>query len=150
MKSIQERFELKWILDPLNGGCWLWTAAKNNKGYGAIVSNDGKWLMAHRVSWELYRGEIPIGIHVLHRCDNPSCVNPSHLFLGTSHDNHMDMSSKGRGTVGTRNFQAKLTEREIALIRSDNRTQDRIEEDYGVSRSNIGQIKQKKTWRHVS
>jgi len=76
-------------------GCWLWTGATMWKGYGAI-GYFGKVLRAHRVAWELCVGPIPRGRQVLHHCDNPACVRPNHLFLGTARDNSRDMSAKGR------------------------------------------------------
>lgn len=81
-------------------GCWLWTGAKSEKGYGNIFKKRGNGrtaVMVHRVSYEIHFGEIPEGLFVLHRCDVPACVNPSHLFLGTAQDNVDDMIAKGRG-----------------------------------------------------
>lgn len=81
--------------------CWPWTAkSKHKAGYG-VISVDGKRNVSHRVAWELARGEIPPGMHVCHKCDNPPCCNPSHYFLGTPADNVLDMVDKGRhGTKG--------------------------------------------------
>lgn len=77
--------------------CWLWTANKNNQGYGLIYSLEAdRKLLAHRVSWELANGPIPEGMCVLHQCDVPLCVNPSHLFLGTLAENMIDKERKGR------------------------------------------------------
>lgn len=77
-------------------GCWTWTGATQNYGYGAVTIH-GLTRRAHRVSWELAHGPIPDGLHVCHRCDNPPCVNPDHLFLGTAQDNVDDKDAKGRG-----------------------------------------------------
>jgi len=77
-------------------GCWIWMAAVQSKGYGSCHIKGAKESLAHRISWTVYRGFIPSGMCVLHRCDVPSCVNPDHLFLGTKHDNSQDMVGKGR------------------------------------------------------
>ena len=82
-----------------NGHCWNWTAAKS-KGYGQIGDGNGKLIYAHRMAWELVYGPIKEGMCVLHKCDNPSCVNPMHLFLGSIADNARDMSAKLRGRSG--------------------------------------------------
>jgi len=83
--------------------CWLWTASKRNKGYGAFsYTRDGKMIQdrAHRYSWEIHKGSIPEGLFVLHSCDVPACVNPSHLFLGNNQENVDDMMNKGRHVSG--------------------------------------------------
>lgn len=77
-------------------GCWEWTGTKDKHGYGRVRVDQRK-ARAHRVAWEAFKGEIPAGLHVLHRCDNPGCVNPEHLFLGTHGDNMRDREAKGRG-----------------------------------------------------
>lgn len=89
-----KRFNEKYKIMPNN--CWHWTAHLGHFGYGKIY-NDKKASYAHRVSWELHNGEIPEGMSVLHKCDNPQCVNPDHLFLGKQGDNVSDMLNKGRG-----------------------------------------------------
>ncbi|MGJ0510229.1 MAG: HNH endonuclease signature motif containing protein [Methylocystis sp.] len=80
-------------------GCWEWTAAKSVRGYGTFGLRKGKMVPAHRMSWELTYGKIPDGLIVCHHCDNPECVRPDHLFLGTYSDNTQDMIRKGRGGI---------------------------------------------------
>ena len=84
-----------------SGGCWTWLGAKNNQGYGNF-NVGGKFERAHRIAYCLSIGEVPAGLFVLHHCDNPSCVNPKHLFLGTQKDNMQDCLKKGRFPVGER------------------------------------------------
>jgi hypothetical protein len=98
--------------------CWVWTGIKNQKGYGRIRRNK-IWYSSHRVSWELYFGEIPDDMLVLHKCDNPSCVNPDHLFLGTNQDNMDDKVSKGRQSrlYFERNPASRLSYKDVLEIR---------------------------------
>lgn len=122
--------------------CWEWQKSTVPAGYGQIQHN-GKNRTAHRVSWELHHGEIPEGMHVLHRCDNRACVNPSHLFLGTHLDNVRDMVKKGRNN-------RKLTPAQVREIRSiTGKPHVEIAKQFGVSRSLIGQIRQGTAWKHV-
>lgn len=93
MSSIKEKFLSRVSIDET--GCWLWAAGKTGQGYGAFAI-DGRNRPAHRVSFELFKGKIPEGIFVCHKCDIPACVNPDHLFLGTHQDNMDDRSKKGR------------------------------------------------------
>ena len=95
MKPLIERFLAK--VEKTNT-CWLWCGAVNYKGYGVIglgTRKDGNAL-SHRAAWMIYKGSIPSGMDVLHRCDTPACVNPDHLFLGTQQDNMKDRDTKGR------------------------------------------------------
>lgn len=87
-------------------GCWEWVGAKLVRGYGHL-SHEGKYLLAHRVSYELHNGPIPDGLLVLHSCDNPACVRPDHLWVGTPKQNTEDMHKKGRGATGSKRPNAK-------------------------------------------
>lgn len=93
-RPLAERFNEKWTPEPMSG-CWLWMASVTVDGYGAIASG-GKVIRAHRVSWEIHRVQIPQDMCVLHHCDNPPCVNPEHLWIGTHEENVKDMVRKGR------------------------------------------------------
>ena len=138
-------------------GCWNWTAC-TQLGYGTIYAcgHKSKRLWAHRVSWELHHGPVPDGLFVLHHCDNPSCVRPDHLFLGTTFDNVHDCMSKGRwpeAIRGESHANAKLTDDEVREIRSRYSTKDtsctRLAAQYGVSRSLIWLIVRRMRWQHI-
>lgn len=138
--------ELFWSKVDASGECWLWVGTLNRRGYGHFPTGKRHGLShtAHRSSWIIHHGPIPEGLHVLHRCDNPSCVNPDHLFLGTHRDNMKDMKEKGRAKG-----PAKLTETQVRGIRSDTRTHRAIAKDYGITYALVGKIKRKETWKHL-
>lgn len=136
-------------------GCWIWIGSLDTKHYGRI-KHLGKSTKAHRVAWQIYRGEIPNEMAVCHNCpngDNPSCVNPSHLFLGTRAENTKDAMIKGSLCHGSKCHKAKLNENDVALIRTMFRTNTatRIElaKRFGVSAVSISYIINGKTWKHV-
>jgi hypothetical protein len=89
-----------WMKVEKSDGCWKWTASKDGAGYGRLSRERGKGpLVASRVSWEIHFGNIPDGSHVLHRCDNPECTRPDHLFIGDAALNAADKSAKGRAKI---------------------------------------------------
>lgn len=134
--------------------CWLWIAGDNGEGYGRF-RHGRKKVAAHRFSWELVHGPINDESFVLHKCDNPACVNPAHLFLGTNQDNMIDMVLKGRNKprLGKRNNKAKLTEDAVREIRriyaSGSVSQYQLAEKYGVGQPCIKDVVNFITWRHV-
>ena len=138
--------------------CWLWAKGRTAKGYGTMRFR-GKPEVASRISYTLNKGEIPHGLFVLHKCDNPLCVNPAHLFLGTNADNIADKTAKSRqsrgashsaATRGEKNGGAKLTANDVSLIRSiDNETQASLARRFGVGQSAISNIRTGSRWSHV-
>lgn len=130
--------------------CWGWIGA-TSKGYGAMASDykTRKVLRAHRMSFELARGKITNGLHVLHKCDNPTCSNPEHLFLGTHADNMRDMFAKKRrvSATGERVGSSKLTRNQVGEIRASTDLHKVLAEKYGVSESRISSIKHFRDWK---
>lgn len=156
-----ERFSSRFQVDPVTG-CWNWTGLRNKKGYGIIggtiggkrYAPVGSAMLAHRVSWIMYRGEIPegAGAHgtvVMHKCDNPACVNPHHLVLGTQSDNVKDMIEKGRRPprkvkYGIEHHRSVVTNQaDIDLICSTQGNTKALAEKLGVSISTIKKVRQK-------
>ncbi len=135
--------------------CWNWQACMTRLGYGLFWFSS-KNRSAHRVAWILTHGEIPNGLHVLHKCDNPACVNPSHLFLGTQRDNIHDAIEKGRHKLpdnrGERCGTSKLTRTDVLEIRRLSglgAKQKKIAAMFQVSQSNISMIVNHKNWSHA-
>lgn len=137
--------------------CWEWQACKTKKGYGHF--GIGRMLVrAHRVAWALVcgNGDFPIE-HVLHRCDNPPCCNPRHLFLGSSADNTADMLRKGRGKspprmIGEAHVEARLTEAQVVTMRfrrAAGETTLALAREFRVSHSLVSTICIGKTWKHA-
>lgn len=133
-------------------GCWLWTGPIRGNGYGGFYV-DGLAFYAHRWAYVCHYGEDPGAFLVCHRCDNPSCVNPSHLFLGDHIDNARDMESKGRGgdrrNFGRRNGRAKITLADAATIRrrwSGGEAIAALARDFAVSTSTISDVVHRRRW----
>ena len=130
--------------------CWEWTGRVNEWGYG-ILSEGTKYFYAHREAYKDVVGEIPSGMFVCHRCDNPKCCNPYHLWIGTAADNNKDKMNKGRhiSLAGEKHWKAKLTNEQILLIAKDKRSQRAIAAAYGVTKSVIQRIKSGTGWKCV-
>lgn len=141
------------IVSKTSGECWNWGASFNNMGYGVFGVSGKLTALAHRVAWTLRNGEIPDGLFVLHRCDNPACCNPDHLFLGTQKENLADCVSKGRTAMGERNGTAKLNEEKVikaVKLRDSGLSHKKIGAVMGVSRQAIGMILSGERWNHIT
>jgi hypothetical protein len=141
--------------------CWEWTGGRNHRGYGNFRA-DGRTVRAHRFAWEQVNGSIPAGLMICHRCDNPSCCNPAHLFVGTAKDNVRDMIAKGRDVRpphgganhcrGSASHLAKLTEEQVIQIRRRYQAGERprfLSAEFGVGTQMIWNIGTGRWWKHV-
>ena len=149
-KTVAERL---WAKTQPQGDCLVWIGARS-RGYGHI-SVQTKMRLVHRVAYELAYGAIPDGLDVLHTCDNPSCVNPDHLRVGTHTDNMRDMQNKGRNRQprGEQSSRSKLTDAQVRAIReryaAGGVSLREVARDYGVHLSLISLIVRREIWRHV-
>lgn len=147
---IEERFRAKVDSSGGENSCWNWLGSLTETGYGRFDRSE----RAHRISYELFIGEIPQGLHVCHSCDNRKCVNPKHLFLGTRAENMADMVRKGRQLKGESRPDHKLTEEQVKLIRSKYRkgsiTHQSLADEFGVARTTITIILNGTNWKHIS
>ena len=150
-RPLEERFRARVDRSNLDD-CWEWTATKR-WGYGILSVKDGVGRLAHRYSYELHYGPSPDELCVLHRCDNPACVRPDHLFLGTHADNVKDKVSKQRQPRGENHWRTKFTEEDIVEIRRKYRegvaSQSAMAAQYGVDPSTISDIVRRKLWGHI-
>ncbi len=152
--------------------CWIWVGTRACRGYGAISIDRKRW-RAHRLSWAIHNGTIPDGLYICHRCDNPPCVNPEHLFAGTQKDNIADCVRKGRFSrsigertrnnrrrrgfhrtkaIGHDHYNSKLTLENVLEIRSTPPKwgeQSRLARKFGVTKSSIRDVLSRRCWGHV-
>lgn len=151
-ESVAIRFNAKWMPEP-NSGCWIWTGGLSN-GRPSFGFRTGKTEPAYRTAYRIFRGDVPDGLYACHHCDNPACVNPHHIFLGTQADNLADMARKGRGHGPCKDrqsakFKVKLTDdqvREIRLYPAPSRATAKV---FGVSQVLVAAIRRRAVWRHV-
>ncbi len=148
--SAQFRLEALSMPEP-NSGCWIWMRTINTAGY-AHLTYLGKSHRGHRLSWKIYKGQIPIGMYVLHHCDNRACINPDHLFLGTAADNMVDMIKKNRqrhdrGELASR---AILTEQDVLEIRASTLSMKELVRKYGVHRNTIDAVRLRQSWKYLA
>jgi hypothetical protein len=149
--SLRERF-LSYVQQGV--GCWRWVGSKDANGYGRLHVGRLPEL-AHRISWALFNGEIPSGAHVLHRCDNPQCVRPDHLFLGNQADNNADKMSKNRHRFGVSrgvaHGRARVTEEQVRFIRMAAGSSREIAASIGnrISSRQVRDIRSGRLWRHI-
>ena len=156
-KSQQNAHDRFWAKVEVLGDdqCWNWKNQKNKKGYGLFnFSRGNETTLAHRIAFKIANGYLPNDRFVCHSCDNPSCCNPSHLWLGTPKDNTVDMMEKGRWKPadpirGENASGAKLSNKDVQEIRSSGDSTKTLARRYGVSTVRINQILSRKAWTHV-
>lgn len=139
-RTLSDRF---WLKVEKSETCWTWTGSKTEFGYGHMQTTPKKYEASHRISWRLHRGDIPTGMVVMHECDNPACVRPDHLRLGSLRDNSEDMTRKDRAGA------AKLTTKDVGEIREALARGDKVSvlaRAYGVTHGAIYHIRQGRTW----
>jgi hypothetical protein len=129
-------------------GCWEWNGARSSDGYGSIKVK-GRMEGTHRVMWQVVKGDIPYGMNVLHKCDNPCCINLEHLWLGSHQDNMADMVSKHRIRHGERTRSAKLKNEDVIFIRHSKIATRFLAFQFGVSKDAIRKVRSGEAWRHL-
>lgn len=135
----------------INGGCWEWTRYIHPSGYGGTSIHGRGFIGAHCLSFETFNGDRK-GLGVLHRCDNPRCVNPEHLFLGTQADNNADRDSKQRQATGPKIHTTKLNANQVLEIRAqfaNGAAKKAIARRFGVTAKNVEAIVNRKTWKYI-
>lgn len=156
--SDKNRF-YNYVCLPDENGCMNWKASRRDFGYGAFSLYKGKSIKAHRFSWMIFNGDIPKGMHVLHHCDNPTCIAPNHLYLGTDKENARDRIKRNRHSpppirCGEKNNKSVLTANQIIeiikLINDGDLNNSQIANLYHVTSRNIDFIQDEKTWKNLT
>lgn len=155
---LREAFDARYRINS-ETGCWEWSGATSKGGYGqyqvakfrpsGAETYTRKRIYAHRLAWTLHYGDIPSGYEVCHRCDNPPCVNPAHLFLGTHADNQNDMHQKGRSARGSRQGGSKLTEDAVREIMASTLPSEVLARRFVVSFQTVNSIRCGHGWKHL-
>lgn len=149
LEKLRKAFDARWMPEP-NSGCWLWTGSYQSSGYGIYEMPFAQQrIRAHRLSWLLHCGQLPRDLYICHQCDVRGCVNPKHLWIGTTQQNTADKVLKNRQARRTREncWNNKLDWEKVRLIRQDGRPRRIIAEQYGVSGSLITLVKKHVIWR---
>ncbi len=149
LEQVKVSFEQRYTIDILTG-CWEWTGGKCEKGYGMFTLSQ-RSIRAHRAAWFIYKGEkIPDHLQGCHKCDNPSCVNPDHIFLGTAKDNSDDKVAKNRANNLRGEDISKLTSIQVMEAYESTETAHKVAEAFGVCPSTIRNIRRRVTWSHLT
>lgn len=152
---MKNHFKSFWSKVDKSGDCWEWTACKDKRGYGRFNQPKAfKTTLAHRIAYMISIGPVPPEICVCHHCDNPSCVNPDHLFLGTHRDNMIDAMVKKRLAPlqtlrGIDNPKNKLTENQVLIIKQSTVPLRILAKEFGVGSSTVHRIRSGQSWKHI-
>ncbi len=152
-ENVEARF-WSYILQPNDPNCcWPWQGQVDANGYGRFNWRRGETQLAHRLSYRLAHGELPVDRFVCHRCDNPPCINPAHLFLGTQLDNMRDAAAKGRTASPDRRGEevntAKLSTTDVVFIRGATATTAEVAALFDISQAQVNNIRKRRQWKHV-
>lgn len=157
--STKDRFD-RWWKEDEKTGCWIWQGKLQKTGYGQFNLTGSRPIPSHRAAWLLYKGEIPENpnsayktYYLCHKCDNPACVNPDHLFLGDQQSNMDDKMGKDRHNYGisrgVNHGNAKVTDEDVRAIRASSDSLTVLSRRYGMAKSTLAAIRKRETWKHV-
>lgn len=152
--SEYDRF-MSWVTVAGPNDCWNWRASRIKKDWhGQWRNAAGQTELVHRAAWRLFKGDIPKGMFILHHCDNPICVNPSHLFMGSQSDNAKDMWQKRRAnpgiSIGEKHGMSKITADIVRAIRSSTESGVALAAKFGITATTVCDIRKRRTWNHIT